>query len=325
MSGGDTSWGVAVLAAGQGTRMRSALPKVLHSLEGRPLIDWVLDLAASCAPPPGVVVVVGHGGRQVAEQVRPRGVLVAVQEPQLGTGDALRVALEALSQRGLPDGVMVLSGDVPLLRTDTLDRLREALQEGVGAVLLTARLDSPAAYGRVLREESGEVVAVVEASDATAQELDLGEVNAGAYALRPQPVLEALAELRSDNRQGELYLTDLPPLLRRRGLSVRAVELEDPEEMTGVNSRADLAAAAAVLNRRTLAALLASGVTVLDPSSVWVESGCTVEQDVLLESGVVLRGGCRVGRGARIGAHAVLEGADVAPGEVVPPLTYRTR
>jgi bifunctional UDP-N-acetylglucosamine pyrophosphorylase / glucosamine-1-phosphate N-acetyltransferase len=221
--------------------------------------------------------------------------------------------------------VLVLSGDVPLLRPETLRRLQAALGEGVATVLLTARLDSPGAYGRVLRDEAGELTAVVEARDASEGVLRVNEVNAGVYALRPRPVLEALPELTSDNRQGELYLTDLPPLLRRRGLGVHAVELDDPQEMTGVNSRADLAAVAAVLNRRTLERIMAAGVTVLDPGTTRVESACTVEQDALLEPGVVLRGGCRVGRGARIGAHAVVDGVDIPPGEVVPPLSHRGR
>lgn len=323
MSGSETTWGVAVLAAGQGTRMRSTVPKVLHHLEGRALVDWVLDLALGCAAPSSVAVVVGHGGERVAGHVRPRGVRVALQQPQLGTGDALRVALEALAEDGLPPAVLVLSGDVPLLRPETLRRLQVALEEGVAAVLLTARLDAPAAYGRVLRDEGGEVTAVVEARDASEDVLRVNEVNAGVYALRPGPVLEVLPELTADNRQGELYLTDLPPLLRRRGLAVRAVELDDPGEMTGVNSRVDLAAVAAILNRRTLERIMAAGVTVVDPATTRVESACIVEQDALLEPGVVLRGGCRVGRGARIGAHAVVDGVEVEPGEVVPPLSHR--
>ncbi len=316
------SWGVVVLAAGQGTRMRSRRPKVLHELAGRPLVDHVVDLALTCAPARAVTVVVGHGADEVRRHLERRGVATVLQEPQLGTGDALRVALEATA--GDPTaGVLVLSGDVPLLRGETLRELMDAVNDDATAALLTAVLAEPAGYGRVVRGDDGSVHAVVEARDADAAVLRLREVNAGVYAFRRRPVADAVSALRPDNAQGEYYLTDVVADLRRRGLAVTPVVLADPDDMRGVNTRADLARVEKICNARTLDGLMDSGVTIVDPRSTWVDASCRVEPDAVVEPGVVLRRGARVGRGARIGAHSVIEGCRVDAGEEVPPLTLR--
>ncbi len=317
------SWSVAVLAAGKGTRMRSQQPKVLHELAGRPVIDHVLDLALATAPTDRIVVVVGHGAQEVAGHVEARGVRTTVQEPQLGTGDAVRTAVAALPPE--PDGgLMVLSGDVPLLAAASLERLRARVDGGAAAALLTATLEPPGSYGRVLRDGDGAVTAIVEARDADPTALAVREVNAGVYAFRRGPIEEALARLRPDNDQAEYYLTDVVAALRGVGLTVAGVRLDDSEEMLGINTRADLATVARILNRRVLDGLMASGVTVLDPTTTWVEPGCAVAPDAVLEPGVVLRGGTRVGAGARIGAHAVLDGVEIAAGCEIPPLTLLT-
>ncbi len=323
MSGDELRWTVAVLAAGQGTRMRSTTPKVLHELAGRPLLDHVLDLALDVAPAPSdVVVVVGHGAELVESLLTARGVTAALQEPQLGTGDAVRVAVERVAG-GSWNALLVLSGDVPLLRASSLGRLREALAEGREAALVTAELARPGAYGRVLRTPDGLVRGIVEARDAAPEVLAIREVNAGIYGFRRGSLEQALAGLRPDNAQGEYYLTDVVGHLRSGGLPVAAVALDDPDEMAGVNTRADLATVAAVLNRRVLERLMADGVTVEDPSTVRVDPRSRVGRDAVLETGVVLRGACTVGDGARIGAHAVLADAVVAPGETLEPLTLR--
>lgn len=238
---------VTVLAAGKGTRMKSDLPKVLHQASGRALLDFVLDVGESQALPENIVVVVGHRSDLVQDHVSNRGVLTALQEPQLGTGDALRVAMEAA-----PDGdtVLVLSGDVPLLRTATLDRLLKSLEKGAEAALLTAVLTDPGAYGRVLRGPDGSVRAIVEARDADADTLLLKEVNAGVYAFRRPSLEQALFSLKPDNDQGEYYLTDVVRWLTRRDLSVAATVLEDPEEMQGVNTPEDLKRVEEALVRR---------------------------------------------------------------------------
>jgi len=319
-----TGWSVVVLAAGQGTRMKSAVPKVLHEVCGRSLVDRVLDRALELAPPDRTVVVIGHGADRVREAVRAREVRTVVQEPQLGTGDALRVGLAA-EPAANGDGVVVLSGDVPLLRSESVQALRTAVDNGATAALLTAHLGEPGPYGRVVRAADGGVDRIVEARDASEEELAVSEVNAGVYAFRREPLERALGELTTDNVQGEYYLTDIVSGLRGHGLAVDAVVLGDPVEMLGVNTRADLARVATLVNARTIDRLMADGVTVVDPSSVWVDDDCRVGRDAVLEPGVVLRRGVRIGDGARVGAHAVLDGVEIGSGETVPPLSHRTR
>ena len=323
MDTNESRWAVAILAAGQGTRMFSDLPKVLHPLAGRPLVDHVIDLALGIARPHDVVVVVGHQADAVTRIVGERGVGVVVQEPQLGTGDALRVALEGLQNRPT-DWILVLSGDVPLLRPGTLRRLTGVVEDGTAAALLSAVLDEPEAYGRVVRDPDGSVRKVVEAGDADSSQLSIREVNAGVYAFDRDALNEALAGLGTDNAQNEYYLTDIAAALRARGLSVAGVRLDDPEEMQGVNTRADLALAGRVLNRRVIDTLMDAGVSVRDPSTTWIDPRAVVGREVVVEPGVVVRGFCHIGEGALIGANCVLDDAAVGAGEVVPPLTYLT-
>ncbi len=323
MSTNEPRWAVAVLAAGQGTRMRSDLPKVLHPLAGRPLIDHVIDFALGVARPHDIVVVVGHQAEAVGEVVRERGVGEVLQEPQLGTGDALRVALEGLKDRPT-DRILVLSGDVPLLRPPTIRKLTDAIAHGAAAALLSAELEEPGAYGRVIRDADGMVGSVVEARDADSDQLAIREVNAGVYAFDRAPLGEVVQGLGTDNSQNEYYLTDVAAALRARGSAVVAVRLDDPEEMQGVNTRADLARAGQALNRRVISALMDSGVSVRDPEATWIDPRAEVGRDAVIEPGVVVRGFCHIGEGARIGANCVLDDAAVGEGEVVPPLTYLT-
>jgi len=322
MNANDPRWAVAILAAGQGTRMCSDLPKVLHPLAGRPLVDHVIDLALGIARPHDVVVVVGHQADAVTRIVGERGVAVILQEPQLGTGDALRVALEGLQNRPT-ERILVLSGDVPLLRPETLALLTAAVTDGTAA-LLSAEVVEPGSYGRVVRDAGGMVREVVEARDADSDQLAIREVNAGVYAFDRGSLAEALSGLGTDNAQREYYLTDVAAALRARGLSVAGVRLDDPEEMQGVNNRADLARAGRVLNRRVINALMDAGVSVRDPSTTWIDPRAVVGREVVIEPGVVVRGFCHIGKGALIGANCVLDDAAVGAGEVVPPLTYLT-
>ena len=313
-------WSVIVLAAGQGTRMRSDLPKVLHPLAGRPLLGYVLDLARAVAAPERTVAVVGHGADRVRGEIAAAGARAVLQEPQLGTGDAVRVALPEV---GDAEGVVVLSGDVPLLRADTVRSLCQQVEEGAAAACLTAILDEPGGYGRVLRDPDGAVEAIIEARDADPDTLAMAEVNAGVYGFSAASLAGAIRRLAPDNAQGEYYLTDVVALLRFDGEAVRAVVLGDPDEMQGVNTRADLARVGRLLNRRVVSRLMAEGVTVLDPETVWVEPGCRVGRDAVLEQSVILRGATSIGRQAVIGAGSVLVDAEVTEEEVVPPLTHR--
>jgi bifunctional UDP-N-acetylglucosamine pyrophosphorylase/glucosamine-1-phosphate N-acetyltransferase len=319
----DTRWAVAILAAGKGTRMRSDLPKVLHRLAGRPLLDHVIDRALAVARPHDVMVVVGHGAAEVVALARDRGVGHSLQEPQLGTGDALRVALDGLAGRPT-ERLLVLSGDVPLLRAATLERLMGALDHGAAAALLTAVLDDPALYGRVERDAEGRVRRIVEARDADPAQLAIREVNAGVYAFDRHAVADAVAGLGSDNAQGEYYLTDVAAALRNTGAGVAGVALDDPAEMQGVNTRADLARAGRVLNEMVLDDLMGVGVSIRDPLTTWIDPRARFGREVVVEPGVVVKGDCRIGNGARIGANSVLVDAAVGDGEQIPPLTYLT-
>ncbi len=242
------TWRVVVLPAGKGTRMRSDLPKVLHRAAGRTLIDRVLDIALAVVEPGEVTVVVGHGAELVRNQVSGRRVRTVLQEPQLGTGHAVQVAIENMPEP-VPDAILVLSGDVPLLRDATIGRLQAAI-DGNAAALLTAELAEPGSYGRVLRRPDGTVAAVVEAGDADARSLAVHEVNAGVYAFRREPLAAALASLSPLNVQGEYYLTDFAAALAERGLHVAAVRLDDPTEMMGVNTVEDLHAVETLLAGR---------------------------------------------------------------------------
>jgi bifunctional UDP-N-acetylglucosamine pyrophosphorylase / glucosamine-1-phosphate N-acetyltransferase len=314
------SLSAVVLAAGEGTRMRSGLAKVLHQAAGRALLDHVLEALAPLAPTP-LVVVVGHGRDQVTDHLAGRPVLHVVQEPPRGTGDAVRCALERLPRTG---EVLVLSGDVPLLTTTTLEGLVAVRRTtGATAVLASAVLPEGGAYGRVIRSEpGGPVTAIVEARDATPKQLAVREVNSGTYLFDLGALRGALAALTADNAQGEYYLTDVVAILAAEGRTVLAEVLTDPVEMTGVNTRSELAAVHALLNRRVIVGLQRDGVTVLDPASIWVDADCRVGRDTVLEPGVHLRRGCVIGERCRIGAHSVLEGVSLAAEEVVPPLQH---
>ena len=302
---------VVVLAAGQGTRMRSALPKVLHPVCGRTLLAHVL---AAVAPLRArrTLVVVGHG-RDAVTAALPEGVEAVVQEEQRGTGHAVRVALGALG--GADGTVVVVGGDMPLLPAATLERL-VAEHEG-GATVLTARFAEPFGYGRIVRGDDGYVAAIVEERDATDEQRAIDEVNGGVYAFDAAALRDALGRLGTDNAQGEEYLTDAVALIGR-AKPVTGVE----EELAGVNDRAQLAAVGAMLRDRILADLMASGVTVTDPATTWVDATVTVEPDATIEPFTRLRGSTRVETGAVVGPHAEVVDAVVGPGATVGPFAY---
>jgi len=307
-----------VLAAGEGKRLKTTRAKVLHEAGGRALLDHVLEALAPLAPSP-VVVVVGHLRRQVESHLAGREVVLAVQDPPRGTGDAVAKAVAHLAPVG---EVLVLSGDVPLVTTATLERLLEARRErNAAAAVLTAVLGDGGSYGRIVRNRQGGVAAIVEARDATPEQRAVHEVNAGLYAFDVAVLRAVLAEIAPDNDQGEYYLTDAIRLLTEKGHEVVAHTLADAAEMTGVNTRAELSEVHRMLNTRVLASLQQAGVTVLDPASTWVEADCRVGRDSVLEPGVHLRRGCLLGERCLVGAHAVLEGVTLPDDTVVPPLS----
>jgi bifunctional UDP-N-acetylglucosamine pyrophosphorylase / glucosamine-1-phosphate N-acetyltransferase len=285
---------IVILAAGKGTRMRSALPKVLHEAAGRPLIEHVLRTAESLSPT-SIVVVVGHEADRLKAALRIRlGLRFALQEPQLGTGHALLQAESVL--KGATGTLVLLSGDVPLLRPGTLAELvRTHRERRAAATVLTAHVPSPAGYGRIVRDDSGRISGIVEHKDASAAEREIGEINSGIYAFDLAPLFDALRGLGSSNAQGEYYLPDLVGIYRTRGLTVETVSLEDPREILGVNSRKDLVEVATILRVNRTDELMASGVTVVDPATTFVEADVTVGNDTIIHPGVYLEGSTQVG------------------------------
>ena len=328
---------VVVLAAGEGKRFRSSsLPKPLYPLAGRPLLWHVLAAAAELRAD-RTVVVVGRGADQVRSAVPEFGfgpVEFAEQRELRGTGDALATALPLLP----PDGeVLVLYGDTPLVTTATLERLLEAHRAGAArATVLTCTMADPHGYGRVLRDPDGAVVGVVEERDATPEQRAVTEINGGLYVFE-RPLLDALAQLGAENDQGEQYLPDLFPMVVKEGGRVAAVSAP-AEQVMGVNDRAQLAEAGAVLRRRVLERLLRDGVTMVDPATVYVDVDVEIGCDTVLEPLVFLEAGTRVGERCRIGPNARLVACTVAdeatvtqavgiqasigPGAIVGPFAY---
>ena len=319
----DRPAAVVVLAAGEGTRMRSAIPKVLHPVGGRSLVHHAVAAAADLEPA-HLVVVVGHGRDQVVAhlaEVAPKAATV-VQEQQLGTGHAVQCALAELPE--LDGTVVVTYGDVPLLTTEVLQGLLDAHAEQANAVtVLTAHLGDPTGYGRVLRGDDDAVVGVVEQKDATPEQRTVREVNSGVYAFDAATLHDGLARLETDNAQGELYLTDVVGHAVAAGRRVGALTVHDTWAVEGANDRVQLAALHRELNRRTLERWMRAGVSVLDPASTWVDSDVTLEPDVVLEPNTLLRGTTRVATGATVGPNCLLVDTEVGAGaEVVNTTSY---
>lgn len=294
--------------------MRSALAKHLHPLLGRPMVGWVVAAARPLDPDRLVVV----ASPDTADAFT--GLEVAIQERPLGTGDAVRAARTAL---GDADEVLVLSGDTPLLTTELLSELVHVHREAeADATVLSFVPHETRSYGRIVRSEAGDLVAIVEAADATADQLAIREANASIYVFRADALWPALDELSPANAQGELYLTDAVRAIAEGGGRVAVHVATDPDEAEGVNTRVELAAATAVLRDRINDAHMLAGVTIVDPSSTWIEPTVTFEPDCAVHPFTVLRGATTVATGAEIGPHVVAIDATVGPGALVGPFCY---
>ncbi|MFO0695711.1 MAG: bifunctional UDP-N-acetylglucosamine diphosphorylase/glucosamine-1-phosphate N-acetyltransferase GlmU [Polyangiales bacterium] len=305
-----------VLAAGQGTRMKSETPKVLHEIAGKPLVAWAVDAALE-AGMTRAVVVVGHGGERVETSLRARfgdRVSFALQAEQKGTGHAVRCAMDTLP--GYEGRVVILYGDCPLLSAATI---RELVTASTGAKLglLTAHITDPTGYGRILRDDTGRVRAIREHKDASLEERAIHEVNPGVYCIDAGFLRSAIATLDTNNAQGELYLTDVVEAAARQG-SVVDVE-GDMAELRGVNDRYELALCAKIRRAKLVEALARSGVGVADPDTLHVDADCIVEPDAWLGANVHLRGRTVVRRGARIDVGSVLTDVEVAENALVKP------
>ena len=324
---------VIVLAAGKGTRMKSDLPKVLHRTAGRSLLDWVLTAAGPLGADE-TVVVIGHGAEAVADSL-PDDAVGVVQEPQLGTGDAVRVGLAACQRR--PDTILVVPGDMPLLTASTLSSVVEVHHTGgAAATVLTVKMDDPTGYGRI--ERSGDrVIRIVEQRDTDERQRAIDEVNTSVYAFDAVLLADSLGRLGTDNSQGEYYLTDVIGILNEDGHRVGAV-VADVVEGAGVNSHRQLAAVGEVLRQRINDGLMADGVAMIDPTRVYIDAGVDVAPGTRIYPGVHLEGSTTVGEGAEIGPdvharntaiaagatvrYSVLDGATVGSDATVGPFTY---
>ncbi|MFJ7078379.1 bifunctional UDP-N-acetylglucosamine diphosphorylase/glucosamine-1-phosphate N-acetyltransferase GlmU [Streptomyces sp. NPDC098781] len=308
---------VVVLAAGEGTRMKSATPKVLHELCGRSLVGHVLAAARELQPE-SLVVVVGHAREQVTAhltEIDP-GVRTAVQAEQNGTGHAVRMALEELGGGAIDGTVVVVCGDTPLLTGETLTSLAATHSaDGNAVTVLTAEVPDATGYGRIVRDgASGAVTAIVEHKDATESQRAIREINSGVFAFDGQLLADALGKVRTDNSQGEEYLTDVLGILREAGHRVGASVAADHREIAGINNRVQLAEARRILNDRLLHRAMLAGVTVIDPATTWVDVTVTFEQDVVVQPGTQLQGATHLGEGSDVGPNSRLKDTRVGAG-----------
>lgn len=318
MGAGTGELAALILAAGKGTRLRSRrpLPKVLYPVCGRPMLGYPLALAEALGASRRLVVV-GHGAEQVEEAFAGRAEFV-LQAEQRGTGHAVlqcRVPLE-----GFRGDVAILYGDTPLLRAETVERMRRHRGETkADLVLLSAPVDVP---GIVVRDTEGRVVRIVEAPDASEEELRIEERNTGVYLLEAALLWKLLAQVGDDNAQGEIYLTDIVELAVREGLRVEALRLDGPEEALGVNTRSELAEAGTLMRRRVMNRLMESGVTIVDPANTYIDVDVEIGADTLIEPGCVIQGATRMGEGVHLKPHCTIESSEIGDDVVIGPCAH---
>jgi len=328
---------IVILAAGQGTRMKSQMPKVLHKVAGHPMIDHVLKTAGSISPAT-ISVVVGHA----AEIVRARfaadaGIGFALQEPQLGTAHALQQVEPLLA--GRTGTVILLSGDVPLLGRQTLEALiSRHCGANAAATVVTAIVERPFGYGRIVRSK-GQIVRIVEERDASPVQRKIKEINSGIYAFDLAPLFDALRDISSKNAQGEYYLTDLIAIYRRRKLLVDTLLVDDPREIRGINSRSEMAEVSKLVTQTKNEELMAAGVTLIDPATTYIDLDAEIMPDTVIHPGAIIEGRTRIGSGCEIHGYVrivdseigdratinnfcVISGSRVAEGAVVGPFAH---
>lgn len=300
-----------ILAAGKGTRMRSKLPKVLHKVGGKAMLQHVLD-AADAAGAAEKIVIVGHGAELVESMVGEQGKIV-LQAEQLGTGHAVMQTKDALT--GFTGTAMILCGDTPLLDGEELKKFYEAhVQSGAAATVLTSFMDNPFGYGRIVRDADGNVQGIVEEKDADAQQKLIKEINTGIYCLECPLMFDVLATLTCDNAQGEYYLTDVLTKLNEAGKKVGGVVTEDSDMVMGINSRRQLAEAESVMRVRILNKLMDEGVTIMDPASTFIESSVKIGRDTVIYPFTWLEGNTEIGEDCEIGPNVRLTNVEVGNG-----------
>ena len=311
---------IVILAAGLGTRMKSRLAKVLHRAGGKTLVEHVVATAREIAPAQRIFVVVGHQAEDVRKAVGGLGVRFIEQHEQKGTGHALLVGREMLSPLG--GHLVILNGDGPLLRAETLQKLiAQAENGGAAGALLTAVMEDPTGYGRVIRGPHGRVAAIVEQKAATAEQLEVREVNMGFYCFRADRFWQLAGEIRPDNPAREYYLTDMVAILNRAGEFVEAFQVEDAREVLGINNRVELAEVDRVFRERKLRELMLSGVTIEKPETVTVDMGVSIGIDTVIEPFAQLLGNTTIGESCRIGACSIVRDSTLADEVQVQPFT----
>lgn len=307
---------VVILAAGQGTRMRSALPKVLHPIAGQPMLAHVIDRARQLRPE-NIHVVIGHGAERIRAQLAADDLNFVIQSEQLGTGHAVAQALPVISSQQ----VLVLYGDVPLIEQETLERLLAKVSDAQLA-LLTVELADPSGYGRILRDGQGRIEAIVEHKDATEQQCLIGEVNTGILAMPAARLADWLGRLSNSNAQGEYYLTDVIAMAVADGLQVASEQPLDPMEVQGANDRLQLAQLERYYQRRMARRLLLQGVTLSDPERFDMRGQVTVGQDVSIDINVILEGWVTIEDGVQIGANCIIRDSILRRGAIVKANSY---
>jgi bifunctional UDP-N-acetylglucosamine pyrophosphorylase / glucosamine-1-phosphate N-acetyltransferase len=306
---------VVILAAGQGTRMKSNMPKVLHRLSGKPLLEYVLRTARALSPA-SVTLILGHGADAVRSTVVDRpNIAWALQEPQLGTAHALQQAESHLA--GRQGALVLLSGDVPLLTGGTLQRLVDTHQAtGATATVVTAIVDRPYGYGRIVRSR-GRIARIVEERDASAQVRQIREINGGIYAFDLAPLFDALRGIASQNAQGEYYLTDLIAIYRRRKLRVETLVVDNPREIRGINSRTELAEVSRIVRQTKNEELMAAGVTIIDPATTYIDPDVEIGADTVIHPGVAIEGQSRIGAACEIHSNVRIVDSEIGDKVIV--------
>jgi bifunctional UDP-N-acetylglucosamine pyrophosphorylase/glucosamine-1-phosphate N-acetyltransferase len=301
---------IIILAAGKGTRMYSDLPKVLHSLAGKPLVQHVLDCGISLQPQQ-ICIVYGHGGEAVPQAMQHYGAKFVIQEPQLGTGHAVQQAMPHLQD---DSRTLILYGDVPLIQHSTLHQM---LQAGEGLVLLTVDLDNPTGYGRIVRNQEGDVQRIVEQKDASAEVLEISEVNTGIMIAPTAKLREWLGKLRNDNAQGEYYLTDIVAMAVEQGVAVHTVQPAHGWEVEGINNKMQLASLERVWQKQIATKLLTQGVTLNDPARIDVRGELVCGRDVEIDVGCIFEGKVTLGDRVKISAYSVVRNPSIGLGTQV--------
>ena len=312
-----------ILAAGKGTRMKSGLLKVAHEVAGKSIVGYVVEAVTDIGVS-DIYIVIGHQADTIKKRIKHPNAVFVSQDEQLGTGHAVQQVTQHFG--GKPDStVLILAGDCPLIKPDTLRRLIESHEESnASATILSTNMDEPAKYGRILRGRMGTVTGIKEAKDCSVKELKIKEVNTGVYAFRASDLFTHLNSLNTNNKQGEYYLTDIIHILKEKGEVVSAYLLDDPDQAVGINTRLDLAKTNGILYQENNKYFMEEGVTLLDPKSTFIDSTVKIGQDTIIAPFTCIKGTTTIGTGCEISPHCFIENGKIENNTVVPPFTCIT-